>query len=1457
MQEFRPGDTINNRYKVVRRLGAGAMGCVYLCEDPVENNIKVALKVLFSENLDDQDIWAKGEYEALTRLRHPNLARVYNFGKIGDTKDYFIISEFIKGIDLYTATEYVNYEDLNDIVVQICRALEYIHSQGYVHFDIKPDNILVTRHKTLGMKDGSKLQYTDEEYSAQNQSVFSKPNVKLIDFGLAEKITGSFNFAIKGTLNYLAPEIINGTTPDKRADLYSLGVTLYQVTNRDLPFYQDPNLKNVVRGQKRSDLFESQMKKHPEYLRVLIMKLLEEKPEERFQTAKEVIQYLNKTSGKHYDVETKETQASYLYCPRLVGRRKELTLLKDLYERIFFPHRYRVLKSAESQEMATEAAEATDSAGKAEKAPESSGEEDSDVELASHEETVAEIVDPDEDLAEITAATGKPADSSIPSMVLISGEMGMGKSRLLEEFHHFLKLNDIHLYVGNCYEGKSSAYQPIVEILRSIIYEIGLDSEIYGRFQGVILKLLPELVDRQNRPQEDRNRPVHEKLYFIDRISQFFIEVAEQSPFALTINNLHWGDEVTVELLETLVERICEKESQGNPPKIMILVSLRIDELCLDSLKRLLARLRQIGRCQEVQLRRLKRTHLVEILQTILSLSEIPSEFLDRLEEKTGGNPFFLIETLKALQDEGILKNTGSGWTIRATNYDRVEIPHSLEEMLLMRVKNLEPVKRELLEMISVLNKPVSAKILAKFKQFKDLPILVQLRDLEEAGLVSKLFEGGKLEFQIDQPKMREIIYSNLEPAIRRRYHGMAGELLTELYSGHEEEVLEELAYHFQKSDQTDRALELASSAGDRLKAIYANDRAFEYYLYIIEKIEGDPTRHHLWIETHEKLGDLCTTMGKYDVAERSYENLLQQDIRDQLDPETVSRCYRKKGKVFEIQGDYDNALKCYKEARNFLAHLGDSKLVDERIRVFNCIGWVYVCMGKYEKAMTISLEGLRVIQGDSEKIEHSMIFNTIGSANYYKGNISRAIEFHSRSLKIRENLENIPEVTTSLNNLGSAYLANAEYGEAMEHFKRALASSEEIGDPYGRAMTLFNFARVYHGVGSSAKAEKHLRESLRLSKNYNMRFLNMQNYILLGLILHDRNDNAKAEGYLFRALTSFSKQGNRWGLCTVILDLIEVHRQRKNFAEAKALADEALRYATDLDIDYLRALSLLAKARLMRDSGEKDLDTPFQLLTEALAATSKVENPEILGQILSEKAEVLIRMRRLQEAQEHFRVTEEKFRAVLDRLPKEFRASYQEKHKDKFTRGSSVHLAPEIPPVSVVETPPAEAGAESSRGHVTLRRVNELMQYLNSLPQLREFLNCLLQHMVQTTGASAGLIFEWIEERLHPMAAVGTKDRTVQAAANQIRLPIIQDAMNRMESSFSEKAGIFPFSTHRGTDGVVYLENLGELDEKECMILCQSYLNLIPIALFTLPGGNSPMDQEVIEVQPEELLEK
>ncbi len=1327
MHVLNPGDTVNNRYSVVRKLGAGAMGTVYLCEDLVESKIQVALKVLVSDNLDDQDAWAKGEYEALTRLRHPNLARVYNFGRIGDSKDYFIVSEFIKGVDLFAATEYVNYEELNDIIVQTCRALEYIHSRGYVHFDVKPDNILVTRHKTFGLQEGSKIQQLVSTSSVRNKSLLSTPNVKLIDFGLAERMTGSFSFAIKGTLNYLAPEIINGQTPDQRADLYSLGVTLYQITNRNLPnsFSDDVFESTNFQQLKRSELFEMHMKKVPEYLRKVILRLLEEDPAQRFQSAREVIQFISLYSGQQYDVETKETQKSYLHSTRMVGRKKEIHVLKNIAEKTF-AH--------------------------------------SNVEFI-NDDLEAENVISESESQEISSSL---ESGSSHSLVLVTGEMGIGKSRILEEFQHYLKLNDIRHHTGNCYEGSSNAYQPFVEILRQLVVGLGLSSEICARYRNNLGKLLPELRERESGEDSGSSTDLEKKKrVFIDRITQFLLEAANEAPYVLTLNNLHWADEVSLELLDALVDclEVAQKEQSVG---LMLVVSLRIDEQHNEQLKNFLNKHKDNKKCQDIYLRRLKRSQIVELLSTMLGFTEIPEAFISRLEEKTGGNPLFIQETLKALQDEGVLKHTLEGWQIKTTGYNRIELPNSLEDLLLQRVRRLEPIKQEILEIMSVLNRPISPKILQKFKRFISLPILVHLRNLEEAGLVSKVFEGGKLSFQIDQPKMREILYTHLEDDVRCRLHGEVGELFSELYKGHEEEILEDLAFHYQRSDLQDKAIAMALRAGDRLKAIYANDRALEFYFYIIEKIQDDEEQKVLWIQTQEKVGELCTTIGRYDLAENSYDLLLRRQEVERVPEEDLCRYYLKKGKIFEIQGDYDTALRCYKDARSQISEKPANSCLDERIRVIHHIAWVYVCMGKYEKAMTIAVEALKGIENSREKIEHAMIYSTIGSANFYKGNFSQAVEYHSRSLKIQENLENVPAITECLNNLGKAYMASADYSEAREHLLRALETSNEVGDPFGKGKCYHNLGALSYELGELKEAEEHVDQSLQLSRTYNMRFLNIENYILHGKIKREQRDYSRAESHLFRALTAFSKQGNRWGLCTVLLEIVTIHRLRGNSQEAASMAEEAMRYAVEMDIDLLRSRCMLAKSRVQRDSSEVEPQKLIEQYERVLSDSSKLENPELRAEILREIGDLLVKDRKLEEAKKHYKKAEELLREVLERLPEDLQEVYKEKHRRYFQLDNSVLLTRESSPhpseesdngegTKILKKSQAEKAqpkanpSQNPRNEIeALECVNDLMRQLNESVDLQEFLEFLLSRVLEISRARYAMVLSRRDSQLY-----------------------------------------------------------------------------------------------------------
>jgi len=211
----------NNRYRVVRELGQGGMGTVYLIEDMLNAGQVITLKKIRHDLLDERALTQfRYEFSALAQLRHPNLVTVYDFGVIEDTQEYFFTMEYVPGEDLVTyATRRLqeepgHYDWLYDITVQVCRALQYIHSRGLIHYDVKPRNIFV-------MPDGT---------------------VKLMDFGLIGRARAEGPLKLRGTPDYVAPELVRGDAVDHRADLYSLGITLYEIVTGRLPFQGDSTM---------------------------------------------------------------------------------------------------------------------------------------------------------------------------------------------------------------------------------------------------------------------------------------------------------------------------------------------------------------------------------------------------------------------------------------------------------------------------------------------------------------------------------------------------------------------------------------------------------------------------------------------------------------------------------------------------------------------------------------------------------------------------------------------------------------------------------------------------------------------------------------------------------------------------------------------------------------------------------------------------------------------------------------------------------------------------------------------------------------------------------------------------------------------------------------------------------------------------------------------------------------
>jgi len=277
------------------------MGRVYKAYDP-RGRGKVAIKVFpQQEGVSSPSL---AEFSALFRLNHPHLPQVYQEGKTDRGRDYLVM-ELIEGRDILSYVWRAGYEHLLPILLQICETLEFIHSRGYVHSDIKPGHILIDQGG----------------------------DVKIIDLGLANTIDLPSGGKIRGSLGYIAPEVLKGLRRDHRADLYSLGVVLYEVWTRRKPFpYKETGrLLEAYLHERPTPPFKVNPRV-PSSFNHTILKLLEREPAQRFQSAIEIMESLNPGDGRrshrYFKYEFQLPQGQF------TGREKELEELLLGYQQI-------------------------------------------------------------------------------------------------------------------------------------------------------------------------------------------------------------------------------------------------------------------------------------------------------------------------------------------------------------------------------------------------------------------------------------------------------------------------------------------------------------------------------------------------------------------------------------------------------------------------------------------------------------------------------------------------------------------------------------------------------------------------------------------------------------------------------------------------------------------------------------------------------------------------------------------------------------------------------------------------------------------------------------------------------------------------------------------------------------------------------------------------------------------
>jgi ABC-type oligopeptide transport system substrate-binding subunit len=755
------GTLLGKRYRLDTELGRGGAAIVYRAHDTVLER-DVAVKIMSEAAAIGTEGRARllHEARATASLNHPNIVSVHDAGE--EDGSPFIVMELVEGQSLHEQRPQA-LEDIVAIGRQVCAGLEYAHAHDVVHRDLKPENVLLAPDGTA----------------------------KLTDFGLARSVASRMTSegTIVGTVFYLAPELALGHDFDGRADLYALGVMLYELTTGRLPFSAEDPVA-VISQHLHAPVVPPRAKNPgiPPALDALVVQLLCKDTEERPASATEVLHILQQPSILDQDAVPAEELSvlERIERGRMVGREQELQQARALWN--------------------------------------------------------ATLV-----------GQGK--------MLLISGEPGIGKTRLVRELVTQAEVSGGQALVGVSYAEGGTPYAPFRQMIREVLHSASGDALDLPEFVlADLLTLAPEL--RSRHPQVADNPvldPQAEQQRLFENLMIFYSALSDRTPLLLILEDVQWADSGTLFLLRHLARHTRHQ-------RMLIVATYR--EVEPDEAPRFHEVLLDLDRerlTTRLDLPRLGREETGELL-AVLFAEEITPELLDGIYRETEGNPFFIEEVCKALVESGRVYHQDGRWH-RPESVAELGIPQSVRVAIQSRVSKLPDDSQETLQLAAVLGREFDFDTLAQASELDEDTLLDTLESAERAQLIEEVSAESGGTFAFLHRLIPSTLVEGLRTLQRRRLHRQAARAVELLHPDN----FEALAHHYDQTGNTEKATEYLLRAGDRARALYAHQEAIDDYerALALLKEKGD---HENAARTLMKLGLTYHSAFDFKRSRQAYE---------------------------------------------------------------------------------------------------------------------------------------------------------------------------------------------------------------------------------------------------------------------------------------------------------------------------------------------------------------------------------------------------------------------------------------------------------------------------------------------------------------------------------------------------------------------------------------------------------
>jgi len=716
----------------------------------------------------------------------------------------------------------------------------------------------------------------------------------------------------------------------------------------------------------------------------------------------------------------------------------------------------------------------------------------------------------DEPLGQLSSILHQ-AHSSKGQSVIIYGEPGIGKTRLLHDFIRRVQHRTIVLTGSADPSTQTLPYHPIAQAVRSIIGWLDPSSGIHSSWLAEICRLLPELQRiYPNLPSPLLTETEEARVRLFEALSQTLLSLSTPlRPLLLCLDDLHWADSITHEWLAYFGRKA------ANSAVIFLGTCLDEESSRLEGLCQSLMRSSALS---EIHLSGLEEDSILHIIHNLEKAPPDSSKIAHKLKNVTGGNPFFITEILKSFAESGKR-------LMDLDEYVDANLPPTILHAIQDRIGRVSPMARQVLEAGAVQREGFDFNRLSQTAGRSDIETLDGLDEL----LGRQLLEEDGRVFRFHHELIKIAVYQNLSAWRRQLLHRRAAEALERL-APHDHASL---AYHFERAGSPRKAAEHFLAARESMKNIFADREArasFDRALLMLEKeniqsleLQEIKANQHLRIQSlagrgwaHRLLGD----MTEYETDLQQEEELASQ-LKDELalahlrwrqaachrwfcrfhrsiraaqegillslrveDISLQARCLRELGVSWREIGKYDRAQENLEQALQLFEETGDEVL---RVHTLGNLSTLHAYQGRFLESMNLSQQALRLCERHKLTIERRLPLGDMGAAALGMGNLRIAQDYLLESLSIARQIDDRTQEIFCLAHLGWLNIRNGQARQAIKYLQDALNLAERIDSRNEQSRLQARLAQAYLFVDDPQGATEHALRALDLANGRRM----------------------------------------------------------------------------------------------------------------------------------------------------------------------------------------------------------------------------------------------------------------------------------------------------------------------------------------------------------------------------------